>query len=94
MRDLPIGTTRKRGFARARKLAGLGDDVMPHILRHTCATWMLQRGVSTREVAGYLGTSEKVIEKTYGHHSPDYMPNARRAFRGRSLGNLQRKENR
>lgn len=82
MRDLPIGTTRKRGFARARKLAGLGDDVMPHILRHTCATWMLQRGVSTREVAGYLGTSEKVIEKTYGHHSPDYMPNARRAFRG------------
>jgi hypothetical protein len=55
---------------------------------------MLQRGVSTREVAGYLGTSEKVIEKTYGHHSPDYMPNARRAFRGRSLGNLQRKENR
>ena len=52
----------------------------------TCATWMLQNGVSTREVAGYLGTSEKVIEKTDGHHSPDHMLNARRAFRGRNLG--------
>jgi integrase len=76
----------RRGFDRARDLAGLGDDVTPHILRHTCATWMLQNRVSTREVAGYLGTSEKVIEKTYGHHSPDHMPNARRAFVGRNLG--------
>jgi integrase len=83
----------RRGFDRARDLAGLGDDVTPHILRHTCATWMLQSNVSTREVAGYLGTSEKVIEKTYGHHSPDHMPNARRAFRGRNLGKMQRKEN-
>jgi integrase len=76
----------RRGFDRARDLAGLGGDVTPHVLRHTCATWMLQERVPTREVAGYLGTSEKVIEKTYGHHSPDHMPNARRAFRGRNLG--------
>jgi integrase len=54
----------RRGFKRARVLAGLGDDVTLHILRHTCATWMLQNRVSTREVAGYLGTSEKVVEKT------------------------------
>jgi hypothetical protein len=47
---------------------------------------MLQNRVSTREVAGYLGTSEKVVEKTYGHHSPDHMPNARRAFVGQNLG--------
>jgi hypothetical protein len=47
---------------------------------------MLQNGVSTREVAGFLGTTEKVIEDTYGHHSPDHMPNARRAFHGRNLG--------
>jgi integrase len=76
----------RRGFDRARDLAGLGDDVTPHVLRHTCATWMLQNGVSTREVAGFLGTTEKVIEDTYGHHSPDHMPNARRAFHGRNLG--------
>ncbi|MBV9066736.1 MAG: site-specific integrase, partial [Methylobacteriaceae bacterium] len=81
----------RRGFDRARDLAGLGGDVTPHVLRHTCATWMLQNGVSTREVAGYLGTSEKVIEKTYGHHSPDHMPNARRAFRGPILGTHRRK---
>jgi integrase len=81
----------RRGFERARDLAGLGDDVVPHVLRHTCATWMLQNGIKTREVAGYLGTTEKVIEETYGHHSPDHMPNARRAFRGRNLGDRKLK---
>jgi integrase len=73
----------RRGFERARDLAGLGGEITPHVLRHTCATWMLQNGVPTRETAGYLGTSEKVVEKVYGHHHPDYLAKARDAFSGR-----------
>src|SRR5262249_21046728 len=34
----------KRGFSSACRRAGL-QDVSPHVLRHTCATWLMQRGV-------------------------------------------------
>jgi integrase len=77
----------RRGWDRARELAGLGDDVTPHIMKHTCITWMLQRGVPIWEVAGFTGTSEKTIRETYGHHSPSHMSTAKRRFHGRSLGN-------
>ena len=72
----------RRGFNRARELGRLGDEVTPHILRHTCTTWLLQAGVPTWEVAGYLGASEKMIEKHYGHHSPDFQAAAAGAFLG------------
>ncbi len=77
----------RKAFDRATDLAGLGDDVTPHILRHTCATWMLQRGVPIWEVAGFLGASEKVIRDTYGHHSPKHLEAAKKRFNGQSLGN-------
>jgi integrase len=70
----------KHGWHSARVRAGLDDSVTPHVLRHTCATWLLQRGVPTWEVAGYLGTSEKVIRDHYGHHAPDFLQKAKRAF--------------
>jgi integrase len=76
----------RKGWHRAREFAGLGPEVTPHILKHTCITWMLQNGVPIWEVAGFVGTSEKVIRNTYGHHSPDHLNAARTAFSGRSLG--------
>lgn len=41
----------KRGFASACTRAGL-DDVTPHVLRHTCATWLMQRGVPLGRLLG------------------------------------------
>ena len=76
----------RTGWDRARELAGLGDDVTPHTLKHTCITWLLQNRVPIWEVAGFVGTSEKVIRDTYGHHSPDHLNAARTGFSGRSLG--------
>jgi integrase len=38
----PINTKERRAWQTARELAGLGTDVTPHILRHTCATMLLQ----------------------------------------------------
>jgi len=76
----------RKGWHRARELAGLGEDVTPHVLKHTCITWLLQNEVPIRQVAGFVGTTEKVIETTYGHHSPDYLNQARTGFSGRSLG--------
>ncbi len=77
----------RRGWDRARALADLGEDVTPHIMKHTCITWMLQRGIPIWEVSGFTGTSEKVIRETYGHHSPHHLATAKRRFHGRNLGN-------
>jgi len=64
----PIASQLRRAWGGARKLAGLGADCTPHVLRHSCATLLLQNGVSTWRVARLLGTSEQVIQRTYGHH--------------------------
>ena len=55
--------------------AGL-KDVSPHTLRHTRATWLMQQGVDLWQAAGHLGMSPGVLQKTYGHHHPDYQEDA------------------
>ncbi|MGZ3581799.1 MAG: site-specific integrase, partial [Ktedonobacterales bacterium] len=60
----------------ARALAGLGDDVTPHVLRHTRATWLMQEGVDLWQAAGHLGMTPAVLQKTYGHHHPDFQKDA------------------
>lgn len=62
-----------KAFAHAVELAGLEGDVIPHTLRHTAATWLMQRGVPIWQAAGFLGMSEKTLRDTYGHHHPDHM---------------------
>ena len=69
----------KRGFASACRSAKL-DGVTPHVLRHTCATWLMQRGVPMWEAAGYLGMSRETLERVYGHHHPDYLRAAAEAL--------------
>jgi integrase len=59
----------------ACEAAGL-TDVMIHTLRHTRATWMVQRGVPPWQAAGYLGMTVRTLEQTYGHHSPDWQSEA------------------
>ena len=72
----PIASQLRRAWTGAREMAGLGPEVTPHVLKHTCATLMLQNKVSTWDVAGVLGTSEQVIRKTYGHHSVEHLRRA------------------
>jgi integrase len=66
----------KNAFARAVQVAELDltdGNVTAHTLRHTAATWLMQRGVDPWEAAGFLGMSVKVLIETYGHHHPDHM---------------------
>lgn len=69
----------KRGFASACARAGL-DDVTPHTLRHTCATWLMQRGVPLWEAAGYLNMTPETLQRVYGHHHPEFLKGAAEAF--------------
>jgi integrase len=74
----------KTAFNSATRLAGLGPNalgrVTPHVLRHSCATWLMQAGVDMWEAAGFLGMSVAVLEKTYGHHHPNHLQNAARGI--------------
>jgi integrase len=61
-------------------LAKLTGRVTPHTLRHTAATWLMQRGVPVWETAGLLGMSAEVLLSTYGHHHPDFLHGAANAI--------------
>lgn len=52
------------------------QGITRHTLRHTRATWMMQKGVPIWEAAGFLGMTVKTLERVYGHHSPDHQENA------------------
>lgn len=71
---LPVEKQR-RSWSWARLKAGLGPDVTPHILRHTCATWMMQSGIDQWETAGFLGMSPEILWRVYGHHHTDFQKN-------------------
>jgi integrase len=77
----PVKSVRK-GFAAAVRAAGLGDDVTPHILRHTCATWLMQGGANLWDAAGFLGMTVQQLEVGYGHHHPDFQQEAVAALGG------------
>jgi integrase len=72
----------RKGFEAAVRAAGLGADVTPHILRHTCATWLMQKGVNPWDAAGFLSMTVQQLEQGYGHHHPDYQEEAVAALGG------------
>lgn len=75
----PVGSI-KKAFGRACERAKL-DDVTPHTLRHTCASWLAQSGVSMMVIARYLGHKDsRTTERVYAHHSPDYLRQATEAL--------------
>lgn len=45
----------------------------PHLLRHSRATHLLQDGWSLFKVGSLLGDTTATVEKTYGHHCPDFL---------------------
>lgn len=69
---LPYTDKLRRPWQDACRLAGL-EGISPHTLRHTRATWMMQRGDDPFRAAGFLGVSLKVLLDTYGHHHPSWM---------------------
>jgi integrase len=69
-----------KAFRTIRAVAGFGDDVTPHVLRHTRATWLAQAGVEIEQAAASLGMTSEEFERTYSHASPDFQKAAANAF--------------
>ena len=70
----------KTALARACSLAKLPGGVTAYTLRHTAASWLVAKGIPTRKVADFLGTSEPMILTNYGHLAPNYQDEAAAAI--------------
>ena len=80
----------RKGWAHCKEIAekmaaqdGVALDltgVTPHTLRHTCATWLMQRSANKWDAAGFLGMSVETLERVYGHHHPDHQESAVKAL--------------
>lgn len=70
----------KKGFAGACERAGL-EGVTPHILRHTAASWMAEKGVDMFRISRFLGHSDtKVTERRYAKLHPTFLRDAAEAL--------------
>jgi integrase len=74
----PVGEV-SHAFRRAARAAGL-DGVCPHTLRHTAATWMVENGAETTDIARFLGMSEAMVEERYGHTGSKSLARAAEAL--------------
>ncbi len=73
-----IGDGKSGSFGGACKRAGL-SDVVPHTLRHTCGTWLAQKGISIFDIGAWLDQSDARTTELYAHHHPDFMDEAKKA---------------
>lgn len=63
-------STRFKHFARA---AGLPEYVNFHTTRHTCASWLAERGASIEAIRLFLGHSSVTVTQRYMHLAPDAL---------------------
>lgn len=76
-------TKLRNSWRKVMSIAKIGNEVTPHILRHTAATWLMQGGADLYEAAGFLGMSPQMLDEVYGHHHPDFQAGAANAQRSR-----------
>jgi integrase len=80
MNGCPLTGKIRTAWQGARNDAGLAADVVPHVLRHTSATWLMQGRAELNDAAGFLGMSEQTLREHYWHHHPDFQDGVDEAF--------------
>lgn len=78
----PLAGKIRTGFEGCIRDAGLPEEITPHWMRHTAATWLMEGGAEMWLASAYLGMSIATLEKHYAHHRPDYQADAVRAVGG------------
>lgn len=74
---LPLGIGDRRlreEWTAAREATGI--DCRWHDLRHTCASWLVQAGVSLHTVGEFLGHSSPAMTRRYAHLAPQHLADA------------------
>ncbi len=60
-------------FRKAVKIAGLSNQYHFHTLRHTFASWLVQKGANLYDVSKLLGHSNITVTQIYSHLSVDRL---------------------
>jgi integrase len=65
----------RNAWNRARAAAGFSRDpqVVPHILRHTCASRLAQAGVDIKRIQEFLGHKTLAMTLRYAHLAPRHL---------------------
>jgi len=65
----------RNAWNRAKAMTGMADDeqVVPHILRHTCASRLAQSGVDIKRIQEFLGHKTLTMTLRYAHLSPKHL---------------------
>ena len=66
------------GWKKVRKLLGKSGeaDWVPHMLRHTCCSRLVQAGVDLFLVQRWMGHKDLSVTQRYAHHAPDALRKA------------------
>lgn len=77
----------RRGFKDTAMRAGFVKDkkatVSPHVLRHSSARYMAEKGFEMSKISQFLGhTNTKVTESVYARYSPGYLQDMADALDG------------
>jgi integrase len=81
-RDRPVHSSTLANWTReAFEAAGIaygrdGDALTFHSLRHTFASWLVQRDVQLKKVALLLGDAPDMVDRVYGHLLPTDLDRA------------------
>lgn len=76
-------------YERAVEHLNLGDDVVIHTLRHTTASWLVQRGVDIRRVQAWMGHKSLTMTLRYAKLAPNDLFSAVEMFdRGPTPDNI------
>ena len=62
----------KSGLDRVNTILGI-EGVTPHTFRHTWATHKIMVGENIKDVAEFMGDTEKTVRDNYEHLAPNYL---------------------
>lgn len=75
-KDVPlfkISTQRWEQIIDRASHVALGKHINPHVLRHSCSTWLSENNFSLQEISEYLGHSSVSTTQLYVHLSQEKM---------------------
>jgi integrase len=74
-----VGNFARAAWRPALDAAGI-EPVRPYVMRHTCASWLVQKGVSDRRIMQILGHADRHLIEVYAHLAPDEHDEIRAAW--------------